>query len=397
MPVSINQLLERGVEEIFPSKKSLARLIGRRKIRLYNGVDPTGGELHLGHSVVLRKLRQFQDLGHEVIFLAGSFTAQIGDPSDRESLRKPLTPAQIEKNMATYQKQASKILDFSKGKFLYNADWLSKLTFEEVIKLSSHFTVQQMLERKMFQERLKKRKPIGLHEFLYPLMQGYDSVHMDVDLEVGGSDQTFNMLAGRTLQKNYRKKEKFVLTVPLLLGTDGRKMSKSYQNTVNLTAPANEMYGQLMSLKDELTASYLELCTDLPLEEVRALGKKAQKEPMEVKKVLAFEITKLYHQEEKALGAAEEFANVFQKGEIPKRVPSFTIKKASGGINPAQIAVAGGLAKSLSEAKRVIGQGGFTIDGKKITDPFKKIPLKGGEIIKVGKRRYRRVILERSG
>jgi tyrosyl-tRNA synthetase len=230
----ISNLLERGVTEVIVKKDLEAMLRSGKKIKVYLGIDPTSTQIHLGNAIPLRKLRDFQNAGHQVIFLVGSFTALIGDTSDKKAMRQPLTQDQIEENFKTYKEQASKILDFSKCEIKYNGDWLGKLTFKEIIELANKFTVQQMIEREMYQMRLKENKPIGLHEFLYPLMQGYDSVAMDVDLEIGGNDQLFNMLAGRTLQKIMKNKEKHVLCTPLIEGTDGRKMSKSYGNTINI-------------------------------------------------------------------------------------------------------------------------------------------------------------------
>lgn len=393
MPKTVEEALTRGVEQILPSKKSLADLMRRKKIRLYNGIDPTGGKLHLGHTLVLRKLKQFQDLGHEVILLIGTFTAQIGDPSDRKSPRQPLTPAQIKKNMAAYKEQAGKILDLSKVKFVSNADWLAKLTFEEVIKLTSHFSVQQMIERDMFQRRLKENKSIWLHEFMYPLMQGYDSVHLDVDLEVGGTDQTFNMLAGRTLQKIYRQKEKYVLTTPMLIGLDGRKMSKTYGNTVNLTDPPNEMFGKLMSLKDELIVPYFELCTDLPTEKIKDLTGEVKKDPMGTKKELAHEITRMYHGEKRAFDAQREFEDVVQKKKLPSRIPErnypvYLASKCGSLPTVLEIAKVAEPEMGTSAITRIIKQGGVEIDGEKIVDYRKKIRWDKDRIIKVGKRGY---------
>src|SRR3989338_7452521 len=264
----INEVLERGVQEIAVRKDLEKLLCSGKKIRVYFGIDPTSTRITLGNAVPLRKLRDFQDLGHEVIFLVGSFTALIGDTSDKEAMRQAMTSEEIESNFKTYKEQAAKILDFSKAKIVYNGDWLSKLKFTDIVKLAQNFTVQQMIERDLYQKRLQAGKPIGLHEFLYPLMQGYDSVQLEVDLEIGGNDQLFNMLAGRTLLKIYKNKDKHVLTTPLLPGLDGRKMSKTYGNAVDITDVPNDMYGKIMSLRDELMLQYFELCTDLSLAEV---------------------------------------------------------------------------------------------------------------------------------
>jgi tyrosyl-tRNA synthetase len=388
---TVDEVLTRGVAQVLPSQKGFADLMKKKKINLYNGIDPTGGELHIGHSLVLRKLQQFQELGHEVIMLVGTFTAQIGDPSDRESPRQPLTPARIKENMATYKKQASKILDFSKVGFLFNGDWLSKLTFEDVVKLASKFTVQQMIERDMFQRRLKKNKPIWLHEFMYPLMQGYDSVHMNVDLEVGATDQTFNMLAGRTLQKIYNKREKYVLTTPLLVGLDGRKMSKTYKNTVNLTDPPNEMYGKLMSLKDELIMDYFELCTDVAEAELKGLAKDVKKDPMGAKKKLAYEITRMYYSKKAVDEAGKEFERVVQEGGAPTKIQTVSAKALIKSPTVLDIVIKTGLAESKSDARRIIKQGGVEIGERRVKDPDEKLKLKIGDVIKVGKRGFRKL------
>jgi tyrosyl-tRNA synthetase len=394
----VDELLTRRVEKIYPSKEALEKVLrSGKKLKLYLGVDPTGGNLHLGHAVPLMKLQEFINLGHHVIFLVGNFTALCGDPSGHEGTRKSLAPTQISKNMATYKKQASKVLDFSKTEMKYNADWLAKLTFEEIIKLASNFTVQQMIERDLFQRRLKAKKPISLHEFLYPLLQGYDSVAMNVDLEVGGTDQTFNMLAGRALQKIYNKKEKFVLTTKMIVGLDGRQMSKSWGNTVNILDKSNDMYGKIMSLRDELILQYFEMCTNVSLHSIKeheeAL-KAGKVHPMDLKKQLAFDIVKMYHSEKEAKQAQKEFKKVVQKGALPGFIPTAT---GSFGTRKGDkmkaidllMEVADKLAvPSRSEAKRMIIQGGVEVDKKKIKDPNKVIHVKSGMVLRYGKRSY---------
>jgi len=390
---SIEEVLAKGVEKILPSKEGLLRLMKKRKIRLYLGIDPTSPQLHLGHAIPLRKLREFQELGHEAILLFGTFTAQIGDPSGRDEKRKPLTPAQIEKNMATYKEQASKILDLSKVKIKYNADWLAKLTFTELAKLASYFTTSRLLERDMFQRRLKKGEEVWLNELLYPLMQGYDSVAMDVDLEIGATDQTFNMLMGRKLQRIYNKKEKFVLSTPMLVGLDGRKMSKTYGNTVNITDPPNEMYGKLMSSKDELIIDYFKLCTDLPLAEILEIEKKLKRKevnPKEAKAKLAREIVKIYHGEKAAKEAEKEFERIFKEKKLPKKIPEMKIKEKS--LNILDLLLKTKLVSSKSEAKRLVLQKAVEIDRVLKKDWGEVIEIKKGMVIKVGKRRFVRLI-----
>lgn len=386
----IDEVLSRGVVEILPNKKTLAKLMRKRKIRLYNGIDPTSPNIHIGNAVPLLKLKQFQQLGHEVILLIGTFTAQIGDPSGHDETRKPLTSAQIKTNITTYKKQASKILDFSKVKLMFNGDWLAKMSLQDVIKLASKFTVQQIIERDLFRRRLKKKTPIWLNEFLYPLAQGYDSVHMNVDLEIGGTEQTFNMLIGRTLQKIYNKKEKFILTLPLIPGLDGRKMSKTYGNTVNIIDSPQDMYGKLMSLHDDLIIQYFELCTEVPLQifkqHEKALASR-RVNPMDLKKQLAFEIVKMYHGEKAAQGAQKEFKRVFQKRMLPSKIPNAPKAVKTGTHTISSLATVSGGTTSISEAKRLIRQGGLEFKGKKIQDPQLKVSIKGGEILKIGKRK----------
>lgn len=385
----IDEVLTKGVEEILPSKEGLANLMRKRKIRVYLGIDPTDPNLHLGHAIPLRKLKEFQELGHEVILLFGTFTAQIGDPSGRDRKRKPLTLSQIKGNMATYKKQASKILNLSKIKIKYNDKWLSKLTFKNLLEITSHFTISRLLERDMFQRRLKKGGEVWVNEFLYPLMQGYDSVAMDVDLEIGSTDQTFNMLVGRKLQRIYNKKEKFVLTTPMLLGLDARKMSKTYQNTVNIIDLPNEMYGKLMSLKDDLIIQYFKLCTGLPLAEIKKIEKDLRLRkinPRDAKAKLAREITSLYWGKKAALETEREFNKIFQEKKTPSKIPIFIISQKFYPL--LDLLVHLNLVKSKSEAKRLVLQGGLRINGKTERDWRKKIQIKDGMVIQVGKRKF---------
>lgn len=388
----IEQALTRGVEKILPSKTGLARLMKKRRIRLYLGIDPTSPKLHLGHTIPLRKLKHFQDLGHEVILLFGTFTAQIGDPSGRDEARKPLSPSQIKKNMADYKRQAAKILDFSKVKIKQNADWLAKFNFAKVLEVSSRITISRLLERDMFQKRLKQGKEVWPHEVLYPLMQGYDSVAMDVDLEVGGSDQLFNMFIGRKLQRIYNKKEKFILTTPLLRGLDGRKMSKTHGNTVNLDDAPNEMYGKIMSLKDELIIEYFELCTDLPSAKIKNLKKSTGVEkvkPRDLKAGLAREIVAMYHSRAAAQRAEKEFNKVFREKGLPSVLPQVSVRAKE--INILDLLIKTKLVPSKAGAKRLILQKGIKIDGKVQQDWQKKIKIKKGMVIQKGKRKFAQV------
>ncbi|MFA6365526.1 MAG: tyrosine--tRNA ligase [Candidatus Paceibacterota bacterium] len=390
--VKIEELLTRGVDTIYPTKDTLREtLLSGRRIRLYLGIDPTSPHLHLGHAGSILMLRKFQDLGHEVILLFGDFTARIGDPTDKLAARKPLTKMEVAENLTTFKKQAGKILDFSglnAAKVKFNASWHSKLTFEEVITLASHFTVQQMLERSMFQERLKAGKPIGLHEFLYPLMQGYDSVEMDVDLEVGGTDQTFNMLAGRTLMKVMRGREKFVITNRLLEDPiTGKKMSKTEGTLVNLDDEPNDMFGKVMALPDELIVYIAELSTMMPMARIEELQKKLIKgeNPRDSKLVVAEEVVTLYHSAKEAKEAKEEWLRVFSKKEKPEDAPKLKITKKE--LSLLELLLEAGV-ESKSEGRRLVDQGAVKINDETQKDANKIIVLTAGTIVRIGKHRF---------
>lgn len=377
----MERVFESGIAEVLPSKEALISLMEKRKIRIYLGVDPTSPNLHLGHAVALRKLRQFQDLGHEVVLLFGTFTAQIGDPSGRDKMRQPLTPKEVSANMATYKKQAGLILNSSKTVYKENGVWLGKLRLDEILKIASNLTVSRLLERDMFQERLKQGREIWLHEFLYPLLQGYDSVAMDVDAELGGTDQTFNMLVGRRLLESMKKKEKFVVTIPLLLGLDGRKMSKSFGNTVNLLDAPEDMYGKLMSMNDNLVAQYFELCTDVS-PTVAA--------PRDIKAQLAREIVRMYHGEKNAQKAEQEFDQVFRNKELPSEIREVRVDENS--MQLADLLVRSQLASSRGEAKRLLEQKGVKIDGIVAEDSNAPANIRKGMVLQVGKRHFVRII-----
>lgn len=387
----IIEVLTRGVTEVIV-REELEKKMRTGKIRLYLGIDPTGARLHLGHAIALRKLRDFQHLGHEVIFLVGSFTAMIGDTSDKDAMRTQLTHEQIQENFKTYKEQAAKILDFTKIKIKYNHEWLADLKFEDILNLANKFTVQQMIEREMYQKRINEKKPIGLHEFLYPLMQGYDSVAMDVDLEVGGNDQLFNMLAGRTLQRVLKNRNKHVLTVELLEGTDGRKMAKTYNNVINITDTPQEQYGKIMSMKDELIIKYFELCTDRTMAEIAAFekGLKAGTNPRDVKMQLARDIVTLYHTAEAAETAEKEFIQVFSKKEDPTTVALQKIPFKELKIT--DLLATTKLASSKSEARRLVEGGGVEIDHERVTNPDAMIDLAKERFMRAGKRKFLRVI-----
>ncbi|MDD4351807.1 MAG: tyrosine--tRNA ligase [Candidatus Gracilibacteria bacterium] len=389
----IKEVLTRAVTNVIV-KKDLEKLLrSGKKIKLYLGFDPTSSRIHIGNTVPLLKLKEFQDLGHEVYFLVGSFTALIGDTSDKATGRKAMTQEEIEENFKTYKAQASKILDFKKTKIVYNGDWLSKLGFKEILELANKFTVQQMIERDLYQKRLQEGNPIGLHEFLYPLMQGYDSVALDVDLEIGGNDQLFNMLAGRTLQKHFNNKEKYVLTTELIEGLDGRKMSKSYGNTVDISDEPKEIYGKIMSMSDELIIKYFTVCTRVPMEEVGKWEKEISSggNPRDAKMALAKEIVRMYHGQEAAAEAEMGFVNQFQKGKLPDEIEVFKVK--AGEWKLVDLICETKLEESKSQIRRLIQQGGVKINEAKVADLDATLKIgKEETLIQVGKRRFGKVV-----
>ncbi len=377
--VKADEVLTRGVADILPSKKGLADLMAKKKITLYQGFDPSMSKLHIGNWIGIRKLAQFQQLGHKVIFLVGDFTGTIGDPTDKSAARKKLTRQQVLENAKDYKKQIAKTLKFTgpnAAEIRFNSEWLNKLNFEEIIELSSHFTVQQLLERDFFQQRLKKEKPIYLHEFLYPLMQGYDCVMMDVDLEIGGNDQLFNMMAGRTLMKALKGKEKYVLTMKILEDPMGKKMGKTEGNTINLTDSPTDIFGKIMALPDSLIKPGIELLTDLPLD----LAKKEK--PLTAKGKLAFEVVKQIHGDTAAFSAQEYFDKTFHK-KAPEYKTTVQYKPALVGI----VAQASGA--SISQSKRWIKQGAVDVNEKTVREPGFK--MSGGENVKIGKKTFVKV------
>ena len=394
--LTIDEVLSRGVAEILPDKKTLKELMETKKIRLYLGIDPTGSLLTLGHSVVLRKLQQFAELGHDVILLIGNGTVKIGDPTGKDTTRPMLTEEEIEDNFENWQEQASKILDFNKITIMRNGDWLDKLTYVELIKIMAKTTVQQLMERDMFQERLKKGLPIHTHEIIYPLMQGYDSVAMDVDLELGGTDQTFNMMMGRTLQKIYNNREKWVLSTPIIDGLDGRKMSKSYGNFVALTENPNDMYGKLMSISDDMIIDYFTVLTDVPLTEIDKMKSVMSdgENPMTFKKKLAFTITEMYHDQKSAQEAEQNFKKIVQDKGTPDKMP--IVKINSTTMSLLSLASQARTDLSKSDLRRRIEQGAVSIDSKKITNPDQEVTPKSNSMLKTGKRDFHRIKVEKN-
>lgn len=387
------EVLTRGVEQVLPGAATLAKLMDERKIRVYLGIDPTAAFLTLGHAVVLRKLQQFVELGHEVILLIGNGTVRIGDPTGRDTTRPVLTDEQIEQNFTDWQSQASTILDFSKITIKHNGDWLDKLTFSDIVKLLAKTTIQQLTERDMFQERLKNNLPIHGHEIIYPLLQGYDSVAMDVDLEIGGSDQLFNMMMGRELQRSYNNHEKWVLTTPIINGTDGRKMSKSLGNHIALTEAAPEMYGKLMSVPDHEIISYFNALTDVAVSEIEHMKAALEKgeNPMPFKKRLALEITSQLHSPEAAAEAQSFFEKTVQQKQVPDEIPTVEIDhERLPLIDLCKLCLPG---ESASELKRLIAQGGVELQpGGVVGNPQMEIQVEN-TILRIGKRRYFRLIL----
>ncbi|MBU0978630.1 tyrosine--tRNA ligase [Patescibacteria group bacterium] len=385
----IKQVLTRGVEQILPDVDSLVKLMSERKIRVYLGIDPTGNELTLGHSVVLRKLQQFADLGHEVILLIGNGTVKIGDPTGKDSTRPELSDAEIEENFKNWQSQASQVLDFEKITIRRNGDWLDQLKLPELIKIMAKSTVGQLLERDMFQDRLAKNQPIHTHELIYPLLQGYDSVVMDVDLEIGGNDQLFNMMMGRHLLAVYKQKPKWVLTTPIINGLDGRKMSKSYHNYVALTENPQDMYGQLMSTSDDQIIPYFETLTNVPASDIEDMQKKMQagQNPMEFKKRLALTITGQYHSSPEATKAEANFESTVQNSQIPTDIPTVQVKSQTPML---EVLKAGAPDLSSNQLRRLVTEGAveFFPSHQKPTDINRPVDLSQVKTIRIGKRRY---------
>ena len=391
----IERILTKGVEQILPSKDALKeKLLSGKRLTIYQGFDPTAPTLHIGHTVGMRKLEDFRKLGHKVIFLIGDFTARIGDPSDkkdaRASARKVLTKEQIAHNLKNYVEQASHIIDIDNKEnpveIKYNSEWLDKLTFAEIIELASEFTVQQMLKRSMFQERLKEDRPIYLNEFLYPLMQGYDSVMMEVDVEVGGNDQLFNMLAGRDMVFNHLNKEKIVIAGKLLEATGGEKMGKSEGNMVRLDDSAKDIYGKIMSFEDEKILIGFEILTNATLPELDEYKKRLEsgENPMILKKELAYRITKEIKSKEEAENAQKVFESVFQKKDVEGEIPTTFVKENKLPLNNLLVEI--GFAKSKSDARRLVDQGAVKINEEKKTTYNEEINITNTpQTIKVGK------------
>ena len=384
-------LIARGTEEITKLEELEQRLKLDRPLRVKVGFDPTAPDLHIGHTVVINKMRQFQDLGHTVIFLIGDFTGLIGDPTGKNVTRKPLTPGQVKDNAETYAEQVFKILDREKTEIRFNSEWLNELGSVGMIRLASRYTVARMLERDDFEARYKNNQPIAIHEFLYPLSQGYDSVALKCDVEMGGTDQKFNLHVGRHLQQHYGQPPQVIITLPLLEGLDGvQKMSKSMDNYVGITEPPEEMFGKLMSTSDELMWRYFDLLSFRSNEELDSLKSevKGGRNPRDVKFLLCEEIIERFHDREAAVAARESFIAQFQQGQMPEDIPEKTLETGGDGIGIAAALSQCGLTSSNSEAFRMIQQGGVRIDGEKVSDRSLRLEAGFEGILQVGKRKF---------
>lgn len=394
-------VIRRGVAEIVPEEELVAKLrrsiAQNRPLRVKLGLDPTAPDIHIGHTVVLQKLRQFQELGHEVTLVIGDFTGRIGDPTDKSETRKQLSEEEVKANAATYRRQLFKILDPERTRVVFNSSWLADLKFADVVRLAATCTVARMLEREDFQKRFRQNQSISLHEFFYPLMQGYDSVALRADVELGGTDQKFNLLMGRTLQREYGQEEQVAVMLPLLEGLDGeKKMSKSVGNYIGIDEPPREMYGKTMSIPDALMVKYFELVTDLPLEEVEGIKRGLEdgtRHPRDVKMLLARTLVRMYHGPDAAREAEEHFRTVFQQRSLP---PDIEEKEVDPGpVWIVKLLVQTGLAASNGEARRLIEQGGVRVDDAKVSDPGWELAPADGTVLQVGKRKFLRLRVRR--
>ena len=397
------EILKRGVDEIIPEKGLEKKLNKNKPLIIKAGFDPTAPDLHLGHTVLINKLKQFQDLGHQVVFLIGDFTGMIGDPSGVSETRPILTVEQLKKNSETYQEQIFKILDKKKTKIEFNSTWFKKMTSAELINLSSKMTVARMLERDDFSKRYKGNKPISIHEFIYPLVQGYDSFELKSDVELGGTDQKFNLLVGRDIQKSFGMEEQIIMTLPILEGTDGvKKMSKSLNNYIGLKESPNDMFGKIMSISDDLMWRYFDLLSFKSSVEIKELKKKTEQglNPMEAKKMLSAEIVTRFHGEEKALLAEKEFTNRFSKGNDPAEIKLIKLSMKASSISILDLLSSEELGdhklcKSKSEARRMIAQGAVKIDGKKISDEAISVQNPSENTYQVGKLKHLKIKLKK--
>ncbi|MDE2026517.1 MAG: tyrosine--tRNA ligase [Patescibacteria group bacterium] len=397
----IDQLLTRGIDNVYPTREDLKQILqSGKKLTIYQGFDPTGTQLHIGHMVGFRKLKQWQDLGHKVVFLIGTGTGLAGDPSGKlRSREKFLTEEELKQNAKDYVMQAGKLVRFdgeNPVQIVYNGDWLNNLTLPEILDIAGHFTLQQLIERDLFQERMKKGEDVNLREFLYPLLQGYDSVAISADVELGGTDQMFNMLAGRKLVREIQNREKFVMTTPLLTDSEGRKIGKTEGNVIALTDKPEDLFGKIMSLPDDVVLKGFEYLTDVSLEKLSEieLALSSGENPINFKKQLAFDLVKQLNNEKEAKKAQEAFESVVQKKDLPTEIPQFVLPKDKALTTFTDLLVETGLAASKSDARRLIEQGGVEIDNEKIVEPNKETTIKTNAVLKVGKRKFVEIIVE---
>ncbi len=389
--------IKRGTEEILVESELVEKLESGRRLRVKAGFDPTAPDLHLGHTVLINKLRTFQELGHEVLFLIGDFTGMIGDPTGKSSTRPPLTRDQVIENARSYEEQIFRILDPEKTLVMFNSSWMNEMSPADLIQLASRHTVARMLERDDFSRRYQSGQPIAIHEFLYPLIQGYDSVAMKADVELGGTDQKFNLLVGRELQKQYGQPQQTVITLPILEGLDGvQKMSKSLNNYIGISEPPDEMFGKIMSISDDLMWRYFELLSFRPMSEIETLRKEMAegRNPRDIKFLLGEEIVARFHSQDAARAAREHFIARFQKGAMPDEIPEKTLHAEGGRLAIANLLKQAGLTQSTSEALRMIKQGAVKIDGERIEDNKLEIDAGTSHVYQVGKRRFARVSVE---
>ena len=394
-------LIKKGCQEIIREeelKEKLEKSLASGKpLRVKAGFDPTAPDLHIGHTVLIQKLKHFQDLGHQVVFLIGDFTGLIGDPSGKSETRPPLTEEEVKANAATYERQIFKVLDPERTVIDFNSRWMKPMQAQDLIRLAARHTVARMLERDDFHKRMVSQTPIAIHEFLYPLIQAYDSVALEADVELGGTDQKFNLLVGRDIQREYGQKPQIVITLPLLEGLDGvQKMSKSLGNYVGIDEPPREMFGKMMSVPDSLMLRYYELLSDISPEDLAKLTRDLEsgaKHPRDAKEELAREITARYHGDAAAADAAREFAHIFREGGLPEEIEEAVLTAATDRVWLPKVLMEAGLTASTSEARRLISQGGVQVDGEKITDVNAEVPAGQAFLLQVGKRRFKRVNL----
>jgi len=399
------KVIRRGTVEIIPQEELMDKLrlsISENKpLRIKQGFDPTAPDIHLGHTVCLRKLRQFQELGHQVILIIGNYTGMVGDPSGRSETRPQLTEEEIRRNAQTYQEQFFRVVDESKTEVHFNGEWFGKMSFQEIMHLASNFTVARMLERDDFSNRYKQQIPISIHELFYPLMQAYDSVMIKADVEIGATEQKFNLLAGRQIQEIYGQKPQVVLTMPVLVGTDGQqRMSKSLGNYIGVAEPPGEIFGKIMSISDEMIYDYFELVTDIGSTELKRIKEELEEKntnPMILKKRLAKEIVRMYWGQEEADKARQEFERVFSKKELPEEIPVKHLEHDQAEMWVGHYLVEAGCAKSTSEVKRLIRQGGLYIDNERVTDENLKILIAGEKLVRLGKRRFFKIVGKAKG